>query len=285
MYKKVQDCEIKADIHGMKPGELQPGIVFIHGGALIGGNRSWHPFVIETLVGAGFVVVSIDYRLAPETKLQSIIEDIRDAIHWVKKNSNLFNIDPNRLGVAGNSAGGYLTLMTGFLIDPPPKVLISFYGYGDITGSWYTKPDPFYCQQPMISEATARSSVGSKMISEVYPPNNRRYFYFYCRQQGIWPKEITGLDPESDPSTFDLFCPIRNVSEKYPPTMLIHGDQDTDVPYEESLKMARKLEERGISCELITVPGKDHNFDDTGVDDPIVADVLNKMLLFLKTNL
>lgn len=286
VYKTVDDCEIKADVYNIDNPGRHPAIIFIHGGALIGGNRSWHPVIIEMLVNAGYVVVSIDYRLAPETKLQGIIEDIRDAIIWVRqKGPGLFNIDPNRIGVAGNSAGGYLTLMTGFVIDPPPKVLVSLYGYGDITGSWYTQPSAFYCQEPMVSESVARSSVGTKVISEVTAPNDRRFFYFYCRQNGLWPKEMTGFDPNLVPKAFDPFCPIRHVTKKYPPTMLLHGDEDTDVPYEESAAMATKLKETGINCQLVTLSGKGHSFDDAGLDDPSVKDALDEMLIFLKSHL
>jgi dipeptidyl aminopeptidase/acylaminoacyl peptidase len=61
---------------------------------------------------------SNDYRLAPETKLKGIIEDIRDALNWARNEGKvLFNIDPDRIGVVSNSAGGYLTLMSGFVAD------------------------------------------------------------------------------------------------------------------------------------------------------------------------
>ncbi len=285
-YKVVGDCAIKADVYGITGGAMRPAVIFIHGGALIGGSRSGFPVIVDTLTNAGYTVVSIDYRLAPETKLKEIIEDIRDAFKWVReKGQALFNIDPDRIGVVGNSAGGYLALMSGFLVEPRPKAVISMYGYGDIDGTWYTRPDPFYCQQPLVEESTARAAVGIRAISEVSQPNNRRFFYLYCRQQGLWPREVTGLDPEVQRLAFDSFCPIRNVTAQYPPTMLVHGDKDTDVPYEQSVAMAKKLEEAGVESQLVTVSGKGHCFEESGFADPVVGDALKKIVTFLGKHL
>ena len=95
----------------------------------------------EKYLNAGYTIISIDYRLAPHTKLQQIIEDLEDAYRWVRADGpKLFRIDPNRIAVVGHSAGGYLALMAGFVLKPRPKALVSFYGYGDIAGEWYRRP-------------------------------------------------------------------------------------------------------------------------------------------------
>jgi alpha/beta hydrolase fold len=103
--------------------------------------------LVSTLLAADFSVVSIDYRLAPETKLQGILEDVRDAFHWIRANAERLGVSPDRSVVCGGSAGGYLTLMTGFVLRPRPKALVSYWGYGDIVGAWYSRPDPFYSRQ------------------------------------------------------------------------------------------------------------------------------------------
>src|SRR5262245_19452778 len=75
-YKKVGDLEIKADVYGAAPGQMRPVLVWIHGGALIGGNRTgMDRRICNPMLEAGCVVVSIDYRLAPETMLPEIIAD------------------------------------------------------------------------------------------------------------------------------------------------------------------------------------------------------------------
>jgi acetyl esterase/lipase len=284
-YKVVDGCRIKLDVYGTPRGEVRPVVVWIHGGALIMGHRgsidrAW----LAALTAAGYVVVSIDYRLAPETKLPAIVEDVRDACRWVRERGpKLFQIAPERFAVLGGSAGGYLTLMTGFRVEPRPKALVSFWGYGDIAGAWYSRPDPFYRSRPLVSEQEARGAVGRAVISEDVGKNDRPRFYLYCRQQGLWPKEVAGHDPDAEPRAFDRFCPVRNVTAAYPPTLLIHGTRDTDVPYEQSELMDRELERNGVEHELITVSGGAHGLG--GTDPAVLADIRRRVLAFLARHL
>src|SRR3989454_3705402 len=246
-YKTLapQGNDLQADVHSPAGEAVRPVIIFIHGGALMMGDRKMTPrsgSLLETMLNAGYVVVSIDYRLAPQVKLPAIIEDVRDACDWVRQRGpELFRIDPDELSVMGQSAGGYLTMMAGLRVQPRPRALVSFWGYGDIAGKWYSQPDPFYRQQPLLTKEAADKSGGMKL-------------YLYSRQQGLWPKVLTGHDPESDPRAFDLFCPVRNLTREYPPTLLIHGTKDTDVPYELSLQMAKQLAAKGVAHQFITIP-------------------------------
>jgi acetyl esterase/lipase len=232
---------------------------------------------------AGYQVVAIDYRLAPETKLPEIVEDLGDACRWVRVTGpRLFGADERRMAVVGHSAGGYLALMAGLLVRPRPSALVSFYGYGDIAGEWYSRPDPFYCRQPMVTAAEAYASVGDDVICEAAGETERGRFYLYCRQQGLWPREVVGCDPDTEPEAFERFCPVRNVTDDYPPTQLLHGSDDTDVPCEQSVMMAKALAEAGIQHELITIPGGEHGFD--AADDEVVERVLDRVLAFLKAH-
>jgi len=256
VYKTVPGCDIKADVY---PGG-KTAAVWIHGGALILGSRrlSRDSRVLRSLIEADFTVISIDYRLAPETKLPEIIEDIRDAFRWLRTDAGSLGIDRGRVVVCGGSAGGYLTLMSGFRVKPRPKALVSYWGYGDIVGPWYSRPDPFYLKQPAVTREEALSAVGKSPLSEPPPKNNRGRFYLHCRQQGTWPKEVAGRDPDTDDAWFNPYCPIRNVTRDYPPTMLVHGTADTDVPYEQSKQMVERLRREGVEHQLVTVPGGGH---------------------------
>ena len=83
-------------------------------------------------------------------------------------------------------------------------------------------------------------------------------FYQFCRQQGLWPKAVSGWDPHTEADKFARFMPIKNVTAEYPPTILIHGDRDTDVPYEQSVLMAAEFKKHGVTHELITIAGAEH---------------------------
>jgi acetyl esterase/lipase len=250
-FKTVGTNQLKADVHRSAGDVVRPVIVFIHGGALMMGSRRIAPSagsLLEAMLNAGYAVVSIDYRLAPQVKLPAIIEDVVDACAWVRREGpKRFAMKGDELFVMGESAGGYLTLMSGWRLHPRPRALVSFWGYGDIAGSWYSKPDAFYRQKQLVTkEETEKSGA---------------LLYLYCRQQGFWPKVLTGHDPETDPRAFDPFSPVRNVTPEYPPTMLIHGTKDTDVPYEQSVQMDKELTARGVAQELLTIPEGGHGFD------------------------
>jgi acetyl esterase/lipase len=281
-YKTAGNQSIKADVWVVPPKTNRRAVaIWIHGGALIMGDRSGiDRSLLDDLLKAGYAVVSIDYRLAPETKLTGILEDVRDAISWVRKECpRRLGAEPERIAVLGGSAGGYLTLASGFIVEPHPLALVSFWGYGDIAGNWYSRPDEFYRRQPLISESDARAAVGTAPLTEP-PRGHQRYrFYLYCRQNGLWPKAVTGHDPEREPKAFDAFCPIRHVTPKYPPTLLIHGTNDTDVPHEQSVLMHRELSRHRVPHEFISVKAGTHGLG--GLDRARLAEIRARVIAFL----
>ena len=280
-FKKTTDCDIHLDVYSSEAmGEISPAVVWIHGGALIMGSREAGQGHAARYVDAGYKVISISYRLAPETKLPEIIADVRDAFGWIRSNADELGVDPARIGAVGHSAGGYLALMMG-TFDSKPRALVSFYGYGDLIGSWYTKPSPFYLEQRHIGREEAMEQVEPRAISEGRRPGT---FYRYTRQQGIWPIEVSGFDPAKDPAFFTPYCPDQNVDANYPPTLLLHGTDDTDVPYELSVRMQNRLKEAGVDHEKVTIEGGGHGFDGRWWD-PQVKAAFARVLEFLDNHL
>jgi acetyl esterase/lipase len=112
VYKTVNGHELKANIFLPKTQGPFPAIVFFHGGFFFG-NRDTGLLsnLRDELIDSGYAIVSADYRLAPETKLKGMLEDVSDINLWLRKNgSREFNVDTNRIANAGCSAGGYLAL-------------------------------------------------------------------------------------------------------------------------------------------------------------------------------
>lgn len=286
-YKDAGDCRIQADVYQKDRRAGQPALIWIHGGALIAGSRSdIAAYQLHRYLDAGFTVIAINYRLAPETKLAGIIADLQDAFRWAaEEGPGLFSIDPQLIAAIGHSAGGYLALMAGFAASPRPRAVVSFYGYGDIIGPWYSQPDPWYCRQARVPAEAAYAAVGRRALAEhAWEP--RGTFYLYCRQQGLWLLEVAGRDPRQEAGWFSQYCPAQNVTGAYPPVLLVHGDQDTDVPYEQSLEMAAALERQHVPHRLLVLPGKGHGFDyapDAHVD-PEITTVFEQVVAFLKVN-
>ena len=272
-YKKVGDLEIKLDVHRADDDVRRPVIVWIHGGALINGHRAGvSGRVKKMMLDAGYALVSIDYRLAPETMLPGIIEDVEDAFKWIRKEGpKKFNIDASRIAVSGGSAGGCLTLVTGDRVQPRPTVLVSFWGYGDLVGHWYSRPSPHPRHNKVKNtEEEARAQVDGPPVSDSRERDgNGGLFYNFCRQRGIWPKEVSGWDPHTEPEKFYPYMSVKNVTADYPPTMLIHGTNDTDVPYEQSTMMAEQFKKHNVQHELVTIPNGEHGL---GGGDPKLID-------------
>lgn len=263
VYKKVGELEIKATVHRPNDTIIRPVVVSIHGGALMIGHRDWkNNTLCSKLLEEGYAIVSIDYRLAPETKLPEIIKDIEDAFDWINdKGPKLFHIETSKIAVTGNSAGGYLTLTSGFRVQPQPTVLVAFYGYGDLIGDWYSTPSKHHDSD--ISEQEAWNEVSGSPISDSRDREGKGgAFYMYCRKYGLWPKAVSDWNPSTGAKKFFPYMPVKNVSHNYPPTMLIHGTNDTDVPYEQSTLMAKELKKHDVIHELITIPDAEHGLRD-----------------------
>jgi acetyl esterase/lipase len=287
-YKTAGGVSIRADVSRADDTRVRPAVIWIHGGALIVGSRTAVPRqLVDLCRQEGFALVSLDYRLAPEVKLPAIIEDIEDAFHWLgEQGRKRLRIDPDRMVVTGGSAGGYLTLMTGFRAKPRPVALVAYWGYGDVDGDWYTKPSEHYRKQvPLVGKEEAYRAVGGSVRTgtEGDGQKARGRFYLYLRQNGLWTKEVTGFDPDQDRQKLDGYCPVRNVSRVFPPTLLIHGTEDTDVPYEQSVAMAKELERHKVPHELITVKGAGHGL--AGGDKKLVGDAHEKAAAFIRDHL
>ena len=289
-FKRVGDLEIKADVYQpeqAKGGGKLPVVVWIHGGALINGHRESVPkWLLDASLKQGWIVVSIDYRLAPETQLPEIVADLEDAFRWVReKGPELFHADPVRVAAIGGSAGGYMTLTSGFRANPRPVALVSLWGYGDLVGPWYSEPSPHPRHQTSkLSRDEANKQVSGPPISDSRDrKGDGGAFYQYCRQTGTWPKAVSGWDPHTEPEKFYPFMALKNVSAEYPPTLLIHGDQDTDVPYEQSTLMAAELKKHGVEHGLITLAGAEHGL--AGGDKAEIDAAYAAAIAFLKKHL
>jgi acetyl esterase/lipase len=289
-YKMVGDSSILADVYAAVGTEPKPVVIWIHGGGLAFGTRMWMPEQqLKRYHEAGFVVVSIDHRLIPETKIPEIIEDVEAAYEWVRSEGpGLFDADPERIAFIGHSSGGYLALMAGVVLEPKPKAIISVYGFGDLTGDWTVLPNEYFNQQPAISEADARAVVGTPNISSgsvQYSPQKRPKFFAYTKQQGIWGFEATGHDPATEPEWFKPYEPLKNIGSDFPATMIVHGDLDTDVPIAQAYILADVLKEHSVTHSLITNSTWGHLFDLQAPMDSEIQATFDYMLAFLKSNL
>ncbi|MCA9071471.1 MAG: alpha/beta hydrolase [Planctomycetaceae bacterium] len=284
VYKTVGELKIHADVYRYQDAKQRPAVVWIHGGALINGHRAGVSSRVKQMaLDNGYVLISLDYRLAPETQLPEIIADIEDAFRWLRREGpKLFHIDPSRIAVTGGSAGGYLTLITGHRVKPRPRVLVAFWGYGDLVGDWYSQPSPHPRHHRIkTTRENAWKQVNGPAISDSrLRKGDGGMFYQYCRQTGAWPKAVTGWDSIKEAKKFHPYMPVKNVNENYPPTVLVHGTADTDVPFEQSVLMDRELTKHKVSHEFLRIEGGEHGL--AGGDPQEIDAAYKKAFQFLK---
>lgn len=273
VYKHVGKLDIKADVIASAAKQPRPVVVWIHGGALINGHRESVPkWMIDEFVPRGYAVVSLDYRLAPENKLPDIISDVQDAFAWIRQRGpELFAADPKRIAVAGGSAGGYLTLVTGFRVEPRPVALVALWGYGDLGAPWTYEASkyPRHAGGTITAEAIAALPQSAAVSDSRERKGDGGGFYQHSRRSGTWAAAVSGWNPTTEPDKFVPYMPERNVTAKYPPTFLIHGDADTDVPFDSSVRMDEALAKHGVEHRLIRFAGAEHGLP--GVDPAKVA--------------
>ena len=201
-----------------------------------GGWRSaWRPHAssqrqYQALLDAGFTVFAVRHGSSPKFVLPEIVPDVRRAVRYIKINARRLDVDPNRLGVWGGSAGGHLSLMLGMASDE-----------GD----------------PSAEDAVLRAGNRVAAVVAYYPPVDLRPL-------------ARGIDPEVgntrfpalnfDPSDAASVSPIVHVSADDPPTLLIHGDADGLVPVSNSHEMYAALQEHGVKSKVIIIPDADHGF-------------------------
>jgi dipeptidyl aminopeptidase/acylaminoacyl peptidase len=106
-------------------------------------------------------------------------------------------------------------------------------------------------------------------------------YYVFSRQQGNWPLEISGHDPVEEAEWFRDFEPLRNLTSEYPPTMLLHGLADTDVPYAATERMVAALEENSVPYVFVSHASWNHVFDQTEAESASVQEALERVIEFM----
>jgi acetyl esterase/lipase len=231
---------VKLDVYksaDSRPGDRRPGILQIHGGGwVIGDKREQGLPLLNHLAVNGWVGINANYRLAPKTKFPGFLIDLKHAIAWYREHAEEHGADPNFLCVTGGSAGGHLTALVGLTANDPEYQP----GFEDVDTSMRAAV-PFY---------------------GVYDLTDRH---------GRWPKDtikrfiapwVIGKTIDEDPDAFRKASPMDLVRPDAPPFFIIHGSNDTLVPVADAREFADLLravsESPVLYAEMI---GAQHAFD------------------------
>ena len=212
-------------------------VLWIHGGGWEHGDKSGNSGA-QFLANAGFVTASLTYRLSAEAPFPAQIEDAKCAIRYLRANAAKYGIDPDRIGAAGSSAGGHLAELIATAdqnaalegnggwpnVSSKVQAAVSYFGPSDLTAS-----------------ATQFPKETAEVIARF----------------------IGGTESEK-PALYRKASPILYVSKSAPPLLLVHGESDADVPFEQSVLMFESYRRAGLPVEFIAVENAGHDFRPIG---------------------
>ena len=223
---------LKADIF-LPPLEekSRPAVLFIHGGGWIEGDRSQLRGYGILLARLGFVCMCNSYRLSNESIWPAQIQDVNCAIRYLRTDATDLGLDPNRIGVSGNSAGGHLSLMAAA-----------------------TNYDQIFEGEGGSNEVSSEI----KAVCAIYPPTTIRQLEMINPLENAFLK-LMGKEAKKD--EYDKASPLNYVTEDYPPCMLIHGSTDSVVRLKDSTKFYEKLIEFNRPASLHIFSEEEHAFD------------------------
>lgn len=138
IYKQVGDVHLSGDLYSPNGGESLPAVIVVHGGGWSRRSGDMEA-VSKRLAKAGFVVFNMTYRLAPQNQYPRAVEDVRDAIHWLRANAKKYRIHPDHISGWGYSAGAHLILLAGLEPSTGLKAIVSGGTPADLT-VWPNSP-------------------------------------------------------------------------------------------------------------------------------------------------
>src|SRR3954468_13307570 len=235
-YGKPGGYALMLDVHVPDgPGPF-PAAILVHGGGFDGGSRATNMSpTFQPLADAGFAWFSIDYRMGPEFHFADARDDIDAAIRWVKANARTYHVDPAKIVLAGESAGGFLVNYAATHDTPATRVAAVVDIYGPVDYERIARQRQAYPARFNMASINGHQKTGG----------------------GIWFFGVDGYDEASFSKLKDI-SPIYAVHKGMPPFLAIHGTRDDQVPYEQSAILCEAMRKVGARCDIITIEAGGH---------------------------
>ena len=218
------------------PGPF-PAIIWVHGGGFVAGDKAPYPkSLLDPFVHAGYAWFSVNYRLAPKHPFPAHTDDVEAAVHYVKTHAPTYKIDPKRLVLMGESAGGHLVSFVGARHAPENRVaaVVPLFGEHDLVDRTHPK---------------GPCMVDGKIVPDPGP---------ICLSPGL--SAFLGIHhpgPAAE-ETIRTASPATYIRRDMPPYLFVHGTKDFNVPFEQSVVMCDAMRKAGAKCDVIAIEGGGH---------------------------
>lgn len=252
VYSRVGGTALTMDIYypSSVTNAKHPAVMYIHGGGWVMGDKSMLGLMPgpSELVRRGYLVASIDYRLAPKDKFPAMLVDARAAVRFLRDQAAAFDLDTNRIGVMGDSAGGHIAALLALTdADTAERVqaVVDLYGPTDFTGG------------DMHASADT-----VKLLQDAFGATNA-----------------------NDPILWRA-SPMTYISSNAPPFLILHGDHDSRVGLKQSVELDAGLKAAGVDSTLVVITNYAHGYTPLGLwSNPdatarskLVADFFDRIL-------
>jgi len=266
-------CDLWEPSETVKPSGL--AFIFMHGSAFyfLDKDCGTRPF-FKHLAAQGHVIMDIAYRLAPETDLMGMINDVKRAIVWMKENAGRYKVDPDRIIVGGASSGGFLALMAAYTsndarftpveldgMDINCCAVVAEYPATDLEALYYHTNQHLTTRlRPGQLKKNVPTEIPTWMKKRIGKDLHRLGMDKGFANVGtIAP--LMGGHPDECPERYKLFSPITHVGSNCPPTLLIQGEHDIMAPVNSTRLLYDRLIKERVPALLHILPQTDHAFD------------------------
>jgi acetyl esterase/lipase len=234
-YAQVNGLDLKLDIYLPASVENPPLLVYIHGGAWRRGSKDDLP--TEAFIDDGYALASVEFRMSSEVKFPAQIHDIKAAVRFLRGNADDYGYDASKVGIYGTSSGGHLVsvmavsngnaMMEGLLgnyTDQSSDVhaVVSYYGASNLTS--------------ILNQSTPHGLSVRKPALDLF----------------------IGGQPEDQQVLARLASPVFHVDANSAPLLMLHGDQDTQMPINQSHELHHAYQQQGVEVQLEVVHGAAH---------------------------
>lgn len=234
-YAVVDGHSLQLDLYLPAAAREAPLLVWVHGGAWRAGSRKDCP--LARLVADGFAVASVDYRLTPVAPFPANVHDLKAALRFLRARAGDFGYDPQRIAIAGSSAGGHLAALVGVSN-----------GHPELEGHVGTHLDASSDVEAIVSFFGAANL--ESILGQSTP------FGLGVRIPAL--QLLLRGQPEEKPDLARLASPVAHVDRNDPPLLLLHGDQDPQMPVAQALEFLGAYQAAGRPVRFVPVHGARH---------------------------
>lgn len=240
VYARPGGTDLKLDLYVPRSPGPAPIVLWFHGGAWKYGTKEFN-FHLRDLTRHGFAVATVQYRKLQAAPWPGALQDAEAGLSWLKLNAARYHLDPNRVFLTGESAGGHLAaVLAAKLGRSQVRAVCLLYAPTDLESLWKKY--------------------------EGFSGTNQIFVEFFGRDE----KQGRRLTREASP--------VALVRRSMPPTLMIHGDNDWIVPVAQSEALHARLSDLGVESKLIVIKGQNHAFPLTAAQVAEVASFFKRRL-------